>query len=125
VREGRAALGTGLKEFASRGVPWIIEASGFDDCMIGREHGALDLETIAQLAGWFQATNVSAIVRIHKVSPFPAMSKTSRWKSGNASLAFMPRVFPGHPYGDPGPDRLTGPKSPAQRRSLVLISPAS
>ena len=26
VREGRAALGTGLKEFASRGVPWIIEA---------------------------------------------------------------------------------------------------
>ncbi len=34
VREGRAALGTGLKEFASRGVPWIIEASGFDYCMI-------------------------------------------------------------------------------------------
>ena len=34
VREGRAALGTGLKEFASRGVPWIIEAAGFDYCMI-------------------------------------------------------------------------------------------
>ena len=32
VREGRAALGTGLKEFASRGVPWIIEAAGFDYC---------------------------------------------------------------------------------------------
>ena len=40
VREGRAALGTGLKEFASRGVPWIIEASGFDYCMIDHEHGA-------------------------------------------------------------------------------------
>ena len=66
VREGRAALGTGLKEFASRGVPWIIEASGFDYCMIDHEHGAFDLETIADLAGWFQATNVSAIVRIHK-----------------------------------------------------------
>ena len=39
VREGRAALGTGLKEFASRGVPWIIEASGFDYCMIDHEHG--------------------------------------------------------------------------------------
>ncbi len=38
---GRAALGTGLKEFASRGVPWIIEASGFDYCMIDHEHGAL------------------------------------------------------------------------------------
>ena len=66
VREGRPALGTGLKEFASRGVPWIIEASGFDYCMIDHEHGAFDLETIADLAGWFQATNVSAIVRIHK-----------------------------------------------------------
>lgn len=66
VREGRAALGTGLKEFASRGVPWIIEASGFDYCMIDHEHGAFDMETIADLAGWFQATNVSAIVRIHK-----------------------------------------------------------
>lgn len=66
VREGRAALGTGLKEFASRGVPWIIEASGFDYCMIDHEHGAFDIETIADLAGWFQATNVSPIVRIHK-----------------------------------------------------------
>ena len=66
VREGRAALGTGLKEFRSRGIPWIIEASGFDYCMIDHEHGAFDLETIADLAGWFQATSVSPIVRIHK-----------------------------------------------------------
>lgn len=66
VSQGRAALGTGLKEFASRGVPWIIQESGFDYCMIDHEHGAFDLETIADLAGWFQATDVSAIVRIHK-----------------------------------------------------------
>src|SRR5580704_2037189 len=39
VREGRAALGTGLKEFASRGIPWIIEAAGFDYCAIDHEHG--------------------------------------------------------------------------------------
>jgi 2-keto-3-deoxy-L-rhamnonate aldolase RhmA len=66
VREGRAALGTGLKEFASRGVPHIIDSSGFDYCMIDMEHGAFDLETIADLAGWFAATEVSPIVRIHK-----------------------------------------------------------
>lgn len=35
VREGRAALGTGLKEFASRGVPRIIESSGFDYWKLG------------------------------------------------------------------------------------------
>src|SRR5436190_15922867 len=66
VREGRAALGTGLKEFASRGVPHIIESSGFDYCMIDMEHGAFGIETIANLAGWFAATKVSPIVRIHK-----------------------------------------------------------
>src|SRR5207253_4581353 len=66
VREGRAALGTGLKEFASRGVPWIIEAAGFDYCAIDHEHGVFDMETIANMASWFQATNVSAIVRLHK-----------------------------------------------------------
>jgi 2-keto-3-deoxy-L-rhamnonate aldolase RhmA len=66
VREGRAALGTGLKEFVSRGIPWIIQESGFDYCMIDYEHGAFDLPQIADLASWFQATDVSAIVRIHK-----------------------------------------------------------
>jgi 2-keto-3-deoxy-L-rhamnonate aldolase RhmA len=66
VREGRAALGTALKEFASRGIPRIIESSGFDYCNIDMEHGAFDLETIANLAAWFAATEVSPIVRIHK-----------------------------------------------------------
>ncbi len=66
VREGRAALGTGIKEFATRGMPWIVESSGFDYAMIDMEHGAFDLESIANLAGWFEATNVSPIVRIHK-----------------------------------------------------------
>src|SRR4030081_3467460 len=66
VREGRAALGTGLKEFASRGVPWIIEAAGFDYCGVDHEHGAFDMETIANMESWGQATNVSAIVRLHK-----------------------------------------------------------
>ena len=28
--------------------------------------GAFDMETIANLTSWFQATNISAIVRIHK-----------------------------------------------------------
>ena len=66
MREGRAALGTGLKEFATRGIPRIIESSGFDYCMIDMEHGAFNLETIADLGSWFAATEVSPIVRIHK-----------------------------------------------------------
>ena len=34
--------------------------------MIDMEHGAFDLETIANLAAWFSATEASPIVRIHK-----------------------------------------------------------
>jgi 2-keto-3-deoxy-L-rhamnonate aldolase RhmA len=66
VRAGRPALGTGLKEFATPGVPHIIQHAGFDYCMIDMEHGAFGLETIASLAGWFAATTISPIVRIHK-----------------------------------------------------------
>jgi hypothetical protein len=54
VREGRAALGTGLKEFASRGVPWIIEEAGFDSC---NAHGKLargSAETEAQIEEYWQ-----------------------------------------------------------------------
>jgi 2-keto-3-deoxy-L-rhamnonate aldolase RhmA len=50
VREGRAALGTKLEESASRGVPWILEQAGFDYCAIDYEHGAFEMETIANLA---------------------------------------------------------------------------
>lgn len=67
VREGRAALGTGIREFATRGIPRIIELSGFDYCQIDMEHGAYDMETLANLAEWFTATGVSPIVRMHKV----------------------------------------------------------
>src|SRR5712692_4163613 len=74
VREGRAALGTGLKEFASRGVPWIIEAAGFDYCAIDHEHGAFDMETIANLASWFQATNVLG----HRSDPQVIRASNSR-----------------------------------------------
>ena len=38
----RAALGTQLKELASRGVPWIIEASGFDYAAIDTTLTRLD-----------------------------------------------------------------------------------
>ena len=66
VREGRAALGTQIKEFVSHGVPWIVQESGFDYVTIDHEHGAFGIESIAALAGWFQATEVSPIVRLHK-----------------------------------------------------------
>src|SRR5215467_5791079 len=66
ARAGSAPLGIGIMEFESRGVPRSAGRPGVDYCMIDMEHGAFDLETIADLAGWFAATNVSPIVRIHK-----------------------------------------------------------
>jgi hypothetical protein len=60
VREGRAALGTGLKEFASRGVPWMIEAAGFDYCAIDHELGNFG-------------------VRVNAVCPAPWRPRWQRW----------------------------------------------
>jgi len=57
---------TGVKDCTSRVILRIVEASGFNYCMIDHEHGAFGLETIANLAGWFRAIAVSAIVGIHK-----------------------------------------------------------
>ena len=54
--------------------------------MIDMEHGAFDLETIADLAAWFAATEVSPIVRIHKA--FILFSSVDRWQHGaNLELA--------------------------------------
>ena len=58
-------LGIGLTT-PSPELAQICANSGFDFVMIDMEHGAFDLETIADLAGWFAATTVSPIVRIHK-----------------------------------------------------------
>jgi len=52
----------GPQGVASRGVPWIIEGPAFDYCAIDHEHGAFYMETIANLASWFQARTVTAIV---------------------------------------------------------------
>ena len=65
VREGRAAPGTGIKAFATRGVPWIIESSGFDyfKAVVRRiadacnKHGKLargSAETEAQIEEYYQ-----------------------------------------------------------------------
>ena len=64
VREGRAALGTGLKEFVSRGIPWIIQESGFDYCMIDYEHGAFDLPDTPSDAAPRESIEVRTLVVI-------------------------------------------------------------
>ena len=61
VREGRAALGTGLKEFASRGVPWIIEQAGFDYCAIDHEHGAFDMAIAETFVAWNQLARLAIV----------------------------------------------------------------
>ena len=66
MREGRVAFGSVIREFATRGIPRILDLAGFDYAQIDMEHGAYDMETLADLAEWFTATEVSPIVRMHK-----------------------------------------------------------
>jgi 2-keto-3-deoxy-L-rhamnonate aldolase RhmA len=70
VREARAALGTGLKELASRGVPRIIELSGFDYCMIDIIPLMLDQGVMGiQISGVDNAEEARVIVREAKYPP--------------------------------------------------------
>src|SRR5438309_2072074 len=95
VREGRAALGTGLKEFASRGVPWIIEAAGFDYCAIDHEHGVFDMETIAK-----RDLSDAALRELHQsLQHRPAEDEVERRRLSRALLPHVRRFYAG--YFDP------------------------
>jgi hypothetical protein len=65
VREGRAALGTGLRSSHHAAFPGSSRRQASITARSTTNTG-FDMETIANLTSWFQATNVSAIVRIHK-----------------------------------------------------------
>ena len=62
--EGKIPIGHMISEFGTRGVAKITEAAGVDFVIIDMEHGAIGIETVADLVAWFRATPVTPMVRI-------------------------------------------------------------
>jgi len=64
VAEGRVPVGHMVWEFQSRGVAHLVANAGADFVLIDMEHSGFDNETVADLIGWFKATDVAPFVRI-------------------------------------------------------------
>ena len=62
--EGKIPVGHMISEFGTRGVAKITEAAGVDFVIIDMEHGAIGIDTVADLVAWFRATPVTPMVRI-------------------------------------------------------------
>lgn len=64
LAEGRVQLGTGFAQLRSPEVPRILAAAGFDWAFIDTEHGAFDIETVADVCRAATDTGLTPIVRV-------------------------------------------------------------
>jgi 2-dehydro-3-deoxyglucarate aldolase/4-hydroxy-2-oxoheptanedioate aldolase len=64
LKAGGTALGAFVWEFATPGVPALLELAGAEFCIFDMEHGGLSLETIRGLVRWCRSTSVVPLVRV-------------------------------------------------------------
>ncbi|MBZ2187459.1 MAG: hypothetical protein K7J46_22385 [Bryobacter sp.] len=61
---GQRPVGHMIWEFASRGIPRILEAAGVDFAVYDMEHSGYDLGAVADLLAWSHGTSFASFVRI-------------------------------------------------------------
>ena len=64
IREGGSPVGHMLMEFGTRGIARILAAADLDFVVVDMEHNGFDAERIADLMGWFAATDIAPFVRV-------------------------------------------------------------
>lgn len=64
LREGKLAIGMGLRQARTVDVVQIAKTSGFDWLFIDCEHSSMDLDTAAQIAAASLAVGVTPVVRV-------------------------------------------------------------
>ncbi len=64
LREGKLAIGLGLRQARTADIAQIAKTAGFDWLFIDCEHGALGTDTAAQIASASLAVGVTPIVRV-------------------------------------------------------------
>lgn len=60
---GQIPFGHMIMEFATRGIARVVEGAGVDFVVLDMEHGGNDFGMIADLLAWFEAVDVTPIVR--------------------------------------------------------------
>src|SRR5437899_9650113 len=64
LRAGKASFGTIVWEFATAGMPAVLEMAGAEFCVFDMEHSGLSLETIRGLIRCCRSTSVVPLVRV-------------------------------------------------------------
>lgn len=64
LAEGKVPVGHMVMEFATRGMPKILEAAGLDFVVVDMEHTGFTSANIADMMAWFKATTIAPFVRI-------------------------------------------------------------
>jgi len=67
LAEGGIPIGHMVLEFATRGVPQMLEVAGVDFVVVDMEHTGLTSADVADMMAWFKATTVAPFVRVPQV----------------------------------------------------------
>ena len=64
LREGRVAVGLGLRQARTVDIAQLLKTAGFDWMFIDCEHGSMELDTAAQIAAAALAVGITPVVRV-------------------------------------------------------------
>jgi 2-dehydro-3-deoxyglucarate aldolase/4-hydroxy-2-oxoheptanedioate aldolase len=67
LAEGQVPVGHMVLEFATRGMPHILEETGVDFVVVDMEHSAFTIADIADAMTWFKSTSIAPFVRVPQV----------------------------------------------------------
>jgi len=88
LTEGKCAVGTMVVEFRQPSVTQMLSNAGFDFIIIDNEHGAFNIETIADLSRAARLVNVTPIVRV----PESTYTYISQSLDAGAQGIMIPRI---------------------------------
>jgi 2-keto-3-deoxy-L-rhamnonate aldolase RhmA len=88
LRQGRTVIGTWLCELRSPALAQLLAAAGLDFVIVDMEHGAYNMETMADLVRTARLVNITPIVRIPDLS----WERVGRVLDAGAQGLMLPRV---------------------------------
>jgi 2-keto-3-deoxy-L-rhamnonate aldolase RhmA len=88
LRQGKTVLGTWLCELRSPALAQLLAAAGLDFLIVDMEHGAYNMETMADLVRTARLVNITPIVRIPDLS----WERVGRVLDAGAQGLMLPRV---------------------------------
>jgi 2-keto-3-deoxy-L-rhamnonate aldolase RhmA len=88
LREGRLAIGMGLRQARTVDIAQLAKTAGFDWLFIDREHSSMGLDTAAQIAAASLAVGITPLVRVPGYEHYHA----SRMLDNGAQGVVVPHV---------------------------------